>query len=320
MAQRTPSPNPATAQSYTAMKRGDGDVEAIGAHCQMAYCHQLDFLPFKCQSCMGAFCLDHRTEHAHNCAKAGEWARRNAALNGYGGSTLSQPSMLDYKRPCASPACKNVLDNGKNTAVHCDTCNREYCLKHRLPEEHNCKNLIPIGARPANALQQQRDRGMLILRKLREKTQKMAEDSKKKKSSSFSFPFGGSATKSAAAKAVLDANLLKKAAKGDAKVPPEKRIYLHVEASADTTKAKYPTGKFYYNMDWTVGRILDIAAKALQVENVNNRGGGEEDRLRVFHVESGRLMKFNEKMGDGAKSGNTIVLLRGVGDPNLIDL
>lgn len=29
----------------------DGDVDAIGAHCQMAYCHQLDFLPFRCDSC-----------------------------------------------------------------------------------------------------------------------------------------------------------------------------------------------------------------------------------------------------------------------------
>jgi hypothetical protein len=30
-----------------------GDVEAVGAHCQMEYCHILDFLPFKCQSCKG---------------------------------------------------------------------------------------------------------------------------------------------------------------------------------------------------------------------------------------------------------------------------
>ena len=42
----------ATAQgSYTAMSVGD--VEAIGAHCEMAYCHQLDFLPFRCDSCKG---------------------------------------------------------------------------------------------------------------------------------------------------------------------------------------------------------------------------------------------------------------------------
>lgn len=50
MASGTPTPDPASVQSYTEMK---GDVEAIGAHCQMAYCHVLDFLPFRCESCKG---------------------------------------------------------------------------------------------------------------------------------------------------------------------------------------------------------------------------------------------------------------------------
>merc|ERR1711939_27528 len=43
----TPSPAPEPS-SYTAM---DSDVEAIGRHCEFAYCHQLDFLPFRCDSC-----------------------------------------------------------------------------------------------------------------------------------------------------------------------------------------------------------------------------------------------------------------------------
>lgn len=47
MAANQPSATPA---SYTEMK---GDVEAIGSHCQMAYCHVLDFLPFRCESCRG---------------------------------------------------------------------------------------------------------------------------------------------------------------------------------------------------------------------------------------------------------------------------
>lgn len=123
--------------------------------------------------------------------------------------------------------------------------------------------------------------------------------------------------------AQVELNALKRTAKGDANVPAEKRIYLHVEASADTTKAKFPTGKFFYNSDWTVGRVLDMAAKALQVQNVNNRGGGEEEKLRVFHVEGGRLLGFSEKIGAPCTSGNMIVLLRGVGSgeaPDLIDL
>lgn len=37
--------------SYSTMSVGD--VEAIGAHCQAPFCHQLDFLPFRCESCKG---------------------------------------------------------------------------------------------------------------------------------------------------------------------------------------------------------------------------------------------------------------------------
>jgi len=106
---------------------------------------------------------------------------------------------------------------------------------------------------------------------------------------------------------------LKKSAKGDAKIPVDKRVYLYVEASSDTITAKIPKGTFFYNADYTIGRILDIAATSLQVNNLNNRSESEEDKLRVFHVEGGRLLGFGEKVGQSVQSGNTIVLLRGVG-------
>jgi len=69
-----------------------------------------------------------------------------------------------------------------------------------------------------------------------------------------------------------------------------------------------------------IGRVLDAAAKSLMVENVNNQGMEEKDKLRVFHVEGGRLLEFNEKVGNALVNGNTIVLLRGVGPavPDLI--
>jgi hypothetical protein len=208
-------------------------------------------------------------------------------------------------------------------ANHCATCNRSYCLKHRMPEDHDCKN-VPRGGLAGTAAGQ---RTLSALAKLKLWAEnKRAEDDKRhapKKSSGF-LGLGGGKTLSSSAKVAAQAelNALKRAAKGEASVPTDKRIYLHVEASADTTKAKFPTGKFFYNAEWTVGRVLDVAAKALQVQNVNNRGGGEEEKLRVFHVEGGRLLKFSEKIGEPCKSGNMIVLLRGVGDgePDLIDL
>lgn len=112
---------------------------------------------------------------------------------------------------------------------------------------------------------------------------------------------------------------LKKAAKGDDKIPTDKRVYVHVEASAETISAKVPKGDFFYNKEWSIGRILDLAAKSLQVQNLNNRAEGEEQKLRIFHVEGGRLLEYSEKLGTAVQTGNTIVLLRGVG-PAVPDL
>ncbi|KAF2181326.1 AN1 zinc finger protein-like protein [Zopfia rhizophila CBS 207.26] len=310
---------PSAQESHIKMSKGD--VEAIGAHCQMEYCHVLDFLPFPCESCKGTFCLDHRTETAHKCPKAGEWARKRNGQDKPNDKLPLKPSLLNHDQQCADPSCKTLINTSRMPPNHCTTCNREYCLKHRMGEDHNCKNLKPLGARPMTVLEQQRQKGLSALAKLKAwSANKRAEEANKKKLPKFGFSIGKSSSNAAAAQALAELNTLKKAAKGEASVPQGKRLYLHVEASADTTKAKYPTGKFFYNKEWSVGRVLDAAAKALQVENVNNRGGSEEDKLRVFHVEGGRLLRFNEKIGETCSDGNMIVLLRGVGDPDLIDL
>ncbi|KAK4967869.1 hypothetical protein LTR42_010197 [Elasticomyces elasticus] len=282
-----------------------GDVEAIGSHCQMPFCRQLDFLPFRCESCKGSFCLDHRTESAHTCPKEGEWARRRAQLNnaasrtGYAGPV--KPNILTHEQQCSTPSCKTLINTPLVTGVRCDTCRREYCLKHRFTYDHDCAKLIPLGARPATG-PTQREKGLQALEKLK------AWGAAKKKAA---IPVSSS-KKEAAARVQETANL-KKSAKGDDKIAVEKRVYLYVEASSDTISAKIPKGTFFYNGEYTVGRILDLAAKSLQVSNTNNMSDSEEDKLRVFHVEGGRLLGFGEKLGKVVQSGNTVVLLRGVG-------
>ena len=193
-------------------------------------------------------------------------------------------------------------------------------MSHRHEEQHDCKTLTPIGARPSNV--QHRAQSALSKLKLWAENKRKEDEKRRAPKKSGFLGLGKNSNSSAAVSAQVELNALKKAAKGDAKVPPEKRLYLHVEASSDTTKARYPTGKFFYSKDISVGRVLDIAAKALMVENVNNRSEKEEDKLRVFHVEGGRLLKFSEKIGDATQNGNMIILLRGVGDgePDLIDL
>jgi len=51
---------------------------------------------------------------------------------------------------------------------------------------------------------------------------------------------------------------------------------------------------------------------------VNNQGDSEEKRLRIYHVEGGRVLTFGEKIGDTTINGNTLVLLRGLHMPDML--
>ncbi|KAM4054556.1 AN1-like zinc finger domain-containing protein [Hirsutella rhossiliensis] len=297
--------------SYVEM-RDKTDASLVGKHCQYEYCNQLDFLPFLCQSCTRTYCLDHRSESAHKCANPGAWAERKRLAQ------LSRPSIGQDKvlrdrvsqKPCATPECKTVVGTSLTPGVHCQTCNRDYCLKHRLQEDHDCKNLVPVGARPAQIDVAQKTRSALD--KLR------AWGSSKREQAERVLPKPKPSSTAARLAAVAK---LKKSAKGRKDVPEDKRIYLYVEAEAETAKAKLPKGEFFYSKDWVVGRLLDEAAQGLQVQNMNNQSSDERDKLRVFHVEGGRLLEFGEKIGNALKSGNTVILLRGVGPPpSLMDM
>ena len=293
-------------QETSYVMRDKYDTTLVGKHCQHEYCNQLDFLPFLCQSCSKTYCLDHRTESAHQCSNAGAWAERRRLAN-LATVSIGQGKTLRDKvsqKPCASAECKTVVGTSLTPGVHCSTCNRDYCLKHRLKEDHNCKNLTPIGARPTQIDVAQKTKSALD--KLR------AWGSAKKEQAERALP---KPKPTSAAARLVAVKKLKDSAKGDKKVPEEKRIYLYVEAEAETAKAKFPKGEFFYSRDWVVGRLLDQAATGLQIQNVNNQSSNERDKLRVFHVEGGRILEYSEKIGAVLQSGNTVTLLRGVGPP-----
>jgi len=316
MASKNTDPSaPSETETFTQMDL-DRDLESIGRHCQMDYCHQLDFLPFRCDSCHGTFCLDHRSETAHKCAHAGAWAanRHKNSIgrpNSTSGFTTLKPT-ISTATQCSDPKCKTFINTLTNVGVHCPNCNRDYCLKHRLREDHDCKNLVPIGARPGNTTALQAEKVKLGFSRLR------TWGKEKSQAAQVAVTPKPKPTSRAAQLAAL--NTLKRTAKGDDKLPTEKRVYLHVEAEAATTTSKLPRAELFFSQEWSVGKMLDEAAKRLQVQNVNNRGGGEVEKLRVYHVEGGRLLEFGEKLGQGLQSGNTVVLLRGVGPavPDLI--
>jgi hypothetical protein len=47
------------------------DMMAIGQHCALPGCYQLDFLPFTCGCCSKTYCLEHRGRTTHGCPEDG---------------------------------------------------------------------------------------------------------------------------------------------------------------------------------------------------------------------------------------------------------
>lgn len=306
------SPQPT---SFTQM--ADADLESIGRNCQYEYCRQLDFLPFRCESCRGTFCSDHRTETAHKCTHPGEWARRKRALNQTPdraiGAGRTVKSTVYNSDQCSHPQCKTLVNTPTSVGVHCDKCNRNYCLQHRLREGHDCANLIPLGARVGTA----KDNGATI-RSMFSKLRGLGNNIQAPKTPKISLPASIQSRRTTGGSAITQLNEIKRTAKGEASVPTDKRIYLHVVGTTDkpTANDEPPSGNFWFDNRWKVGRVLDDAARKLKVENLNNRVGGEEAKLRIFHVESGEFLEFSVAIGgEGSKvkSGHTIVLLRGAG-------
>lgn len=283
--------------------RSGEDADLVGSHCQFTYCNQLDFLPFVCPSCRQTFCLDHRTESSHECTSAGAWAerKRQAELSrvAIGGDRPVQDRIS--QKGCAADSCKTIIATSLVPAVHCARCNRDYCLKHRLEDEHDCKNKAPIGARPSHL-----DGAKSAFERLR-----LWGNAKKDAAAARVLPKPKPST---AAQRMVVVNTIKKTAKGDEKLPPQKRVYLVVEAEGKAAWGENPKGCFFYNQDWVVGRVMDAAAKSLGVDNLNNQSTDTKDKLKVFHVEGGRVLDFKEKIGTAVVSGNTLVLLRGMGD------
>ncbi|KAJ6015672.1 hypothetical protein N7540_010263 [Penicillium herquei] len=293
---------PAADESFTQM--ANEDLESIGRHCQFEYCGQLDFLPFRCESCRSTYCLDHRSETAHKCPRAGEWARRRAANNQENRTPTVKPNIYNSDQ-CYEVSCKTLINTLKDPGVRCPNCNHQYCLKHRLREEHDCAKLTPLGARQGN--------GSTPNETIKSMFARVRGWGKEKQAAGASLlPKTKPKPNSPAARAV-EVNTMKRTAKGEAGVPADKRLYLHTVGTADTQAAEPPSGDFYYDERWKVGRVLDDVAKRLRVENLNNRSGGEEARLRIFHVESGEFLEFSDSIGGKLKSGDTIVLLRGAG-------
>lgn len=138
-------------------RQGSADLLALGSHCSVPDCRQIDFLPFTCDCCSRVYCLQHRTYASHNCEKAGSQdtstsvcpicakaVKLKATDDPY--AVFDRHAQTDcdpanyakvHQRPrCPSKGCREKL--GTINTYTCKECSSQVCLKHRFPDDHQC--------------------------------------------------------------------------------------------------------------------------------------------------------------------------------------
>ena len=189
------------------------------------------------------FCLDHRTETAHQCPHEGKWAaarlRREIGSSSSTTPTSSSGHTLgSATTTCAHPQCKTTINTSRTPGVLCPQCKRQYCLSHRLQDSHDCATLPPPLAGASVTAKVSVAKAALARFKAWKMTTSSSpgEEDKKKRTGR-----GGRNN------AMAELMRLKREAGGDQKVPMEKRIWVYVEAEKSSTTSKLPKGEFFYS-------------------------------------------------------------------------
>ncbi len=136
-----------------------------GKHCEEEYCRQLDYLPFKCNACSKYYCVSHIKHDDHACkdshklnyeipscplcsktvvftrgedldlclakhVKECETQIRSDSEN----KTTNQSKDSNHTKKCAFDKCKTK----DSLRFECNKCNKNFCIKHRIQEDHCC--------------------------------------------------------------------------------------------------------------------------------------------------------------------------------------
>lgn len=125
-------------------------MDKIGQHCHVQSCHQLDFLPFKCDACGETFCLDHRSFSAHSCKNPKDSHTldcplcdqpveqlpnedaNHAVIRHQDSGCESAEARRKRESKCTVKGCKKI----SLIPFNCNKCHKNYCTNHRTYEDH----------------------------------------------------------------------------------------------------------------------------------------------------------------------------------------
>ncbi|CAM4500193.1 unnamed protein product [Lepidochelys olivacea] len=275
---------------------------AVGQHCGVEHCGQLDFLPFVCDGCSGVFCLQHRSRDSHGCSEV---------------NIRSESMKSDEHRsyPCTYTGC-----NGKELLpVLCPYCKKLFCLRHRHQSDHECEKLDTPKPRMAA-------------------TQKLVKDiidSKKEEAVRSKRRKGAKNSETAAKVALIK---LKMHACGDKSLPQVSPcsclqthlwhlakanlsiVFIDHKIEVDETREtsvkgkqtrKKQTERIYFQVflpkgskekskpmffcsKWSIGKVVDFAACLADLKNDNNKSTAK--KLRLCHTASGEALPLDHTL------------------------
>ncbi|CAF0867839.1 unnamed protein product [Brachionus calyciflorus] len=132
-----------------------------GKHCEEEYCHQLDLLPMKCKACNHFYCSEHFKYESHNCKEHKKFDFKiptcelcNKTIEFRRGDDMDMclarhmekcqfneiaPKKVNSEK-CAHKTCKTKT-NGV-FKFECLVCHKNFCNKHRIPEDHECTGIM----------------------------------------------------------------------------------------------------------------------------------------------------------------------------------
>jgi len=142
----------------------------LGRHCSYSFCNRLDFLPVKCDACEKLFCKDHVRYDDHNCQFAYKKNVQvpvcplcNRPVPVSKGETPDLIVSAHIDRDCQSDPAKKKRKAYSNRCsfskckvkelipVVCQVCRRNFCLRHRHPQDHDCKGYQDTGKKISNS-------------------------------------------------------------------------------------------------------------------------------------------------------------------------
>ncbi|KIK45915.1 hypothetical protein CY34DRAFT_482703 [Suillus luteus UH-Slu-Lm8-n1] len=110
------------------------DHDAVGLRCDLASCHEVDFLPIKCH-CNKVFCRFHISPDKHICVSLDGPSKECTPV-----AKRQRCVLGDCDKPSLGGAISQEVD-AQTSSTGCPKCLLSFCIDHRHPDLHSCTGL-----------------------------------------------------------------------------------------------------------------------------------------------------------------------------------